>query len=349
MKKISFVPLCLIALLPAAWSTAEGRISRGIADTLLLYQRANGGWPKNFEWEATLDDQKKKALLNQKHQNDTTIDNSATRDEIRYLARAYAKYKDDRYRQAALAGIAFLLEAQYDNGGWPQYYPRARGYSQHITFNDNAMIGVMSLFRDIVQAKPEFGFVDDNTREQTEKAVAKGIECILNCQIVVKGRKTVWCAQHDETTFAPRKARSYELASLSGAESVNIVRFLMGIENPSPEITEAVESAVAWFKKVKIEGKRIKIVPAPDTPRGKDRIVVPDGSAPPLWARFYEIGTHRPFFCSRDGVPKYSLAEISYERRNGYSWLGNYAEDLLNRDYPTWKKRQGLDRKQPSS
>ena len=30
-----------------------------------------------------------------------------------------------------------LLEAQYDNGGWPQYHPRATGYHKHITFNDN--------------------------------------------------------------------------------------------------------------------------------------------------------------------------------------------------------------------
>ena len=134
-------------------------------------------------------------------------------------------------------------------------------------------------------------------------------------------------------------ARSYELASLSGAESVKIVGFLMAIENPPPQVTEAIEAAVAWFEQVKIVGKKVKTVADPSAPKGRDRVVVQDASAPPLWARFYELETMRPFFCSRDGIPRYRLSEISHERRNGYSWLGDYAEDLLEKDYPAWKKR----------
>ena len=341
MRKKCLAPLCLIVLLFSAYTHAEDRIRREIADTLLLFQRANGGWPKNFEWEDKLSDQKKKELQSQKQKSDTTIDNGGTYREIQYLARAYASLKDDRYKQAALNGIHFLLEAQYENGGWPQYYPTTKGYSRHITFNDNAMIGVMSLFRDIVQGKPEFGFVRDNVRKQAAEANERGINCILKCQITVNEKKTAWCAQHDEKTLEPRKARSYELASLSGAESVKIVRFLMDIENPTPGVIEAIESAVAWFDQAKIEGKRIQRIQDASKPGGRDRIVVQDASAPPLWARFYETGTNRPFFCSRDGIPKYSLSEISHERRNGYSWLGTYADSLLTREYPLWRKKQG--------
>lgn len=140
-------------------------------------------------------------LLSQKQRNDTTIDNIATHNEIRYLARAYVMWRDERYQQAALRGIAFLLEAQYENGGWPQYYPRANGYHRYITFNDNAMIGVMSLFRDIALGKSEFSFVDEKTRQKVAEAAKKGTDCILKCQIVVNGKKTVWCAQHDEKTL----------------------------------------------------------------------------------------------------------------------------------------------------
>ncbi|NQV33890.1 MAG: pectate lyase, partial [Phycisphaeraceae bacterium] len=261
-------------------------------------------------------------------------------DEIRYLAKAYASLRDERYRQAAMKGLQFLVKAQYHNGGWPQYYPIARGYSRHITFNDNAMIGVMSLFRDIVQGKPEFGFVNHGMRQQMAKANDRGIECILECQIEVNGKKTAWCAQHDEKTLEPRKARSYELASLSGAESVKIVRFLMAIEDPSPKVVDAIESAVAWFKQVKIVGKKIKTIQDQSAPKGRDRVIVEAPSAPPLWARFYKIETMRPFFCSRDGIPKYRLSEISHERRNGYSWLGTYADDLLDEAYPAWLKKR---------
>lgn len=330
---------CFMLVLAAVDSRAADRVQRTVAETLLLYQRDNGGWPKNFEWDERVDDRKKEALVRQKGQNDTTIDNGATHKEIRYLAQAYAAFNEKRYRQAALRGITFLQQAQYGNGGWPQTYPQVSGYHRHITFNDGAMIGVMSLFRDIATGKPEFGFVDSNARRRSAEAVQKGIRCVLRCQIVVAGEKTAWCAQHDEKTLEPRKARSYELASLSGAESVKIVEFLMGVDNPTPAVREAIKSAVMWFDQVKIVGMRVKTIPAPDTPKGRDRVVVPDAAAPPLWARFYEIETNRPFYCSRDGVPKYRLSEISYERRNGYSWLGEYAKSLLTKNYPAWQKR----------
>jgi len=339
MNKINFVLPCLILLFAAADAPAEDRLSRETAETLLLYQRDSGGWPKNFEWDDRVDNQKKKELLSQKRRNDTTIDNGATYREISYLTRAYTRWKDERYKQAAHMGIVFLLEAQYDNGGWPQYYPDATGYHRHITFNDNAMIGVMSLFRDIEHGKPEFSFVNERTRRKAAEAGRKGIDCILKCQIVVNGAKTVWCAQHDEKTLKPRKARSYELASLSGAESVRIVSFLMMIDNPTRDVAEAIESAVAWFDKAKISGIKVERVEDASKPGGSDRVVVRDSSAPPMWARFYEIETNRPFFCSRDGVPKYRLSEISHERRTGYSWLGRYGDSLLEKEYPAWRKK----------
>jgi hypothetical protein len=30
------------------------------------------------------------------------------------------------------------------------------------------------------------------------------------------------------------------------------------------------------------------------------------------------------------------LADISYERRNGYGWLGYWPERLLAQEYPAW-------------
>jgi len=38
------------------------------------------------------------------------------------------------------------------------------------------------------------------------------------------------------------------------------------------------------------------------------------------WARFYEIGTNQPLFGDRDGEVHYTFAEISEERKRGYSW-----------------------------
>jgi len=314
-----------------------------IGDNLLLFQRESGGWPKNTDMTRVLNEKDRIELRKNKSKIDSTIDNSATHTEIRYLARLYHTTKIERFREGFIRGLDFLFGAQYPNGGWPQFYPLKGGYSIHITYNDGAMIGVMRVLRSIAQKERDITFVDKVRCKKAERAVEKGIECILKCQIRVEGTLTAWCAQHDWKTFAPTKARSYELASISGSESVGIVRFLMEIENPSKEIIESIESAVAWFGgPAKLIGIRQTSQTLPSGER--DKIIVKDVSAPPLWARFYEIGTNRPFFCSRDGIKRYRMSEISHERRNGYGWYGNSARGLLDKDYPRWRKQWTPDR-----
>jgi PelA/Pel-15E family pectate lyase len=198
---------------------------------------------------------------------------------------------------------------------------------------------VLRMLSAIAESRPEYAFLTDSERQRARRAVEKGIECILKTQVIVNSKLTVWCAQHDEQTLAPAKARSYELPSLSGSESVGIVRFLMQIEQPSPEVIRAVQAAVAWFNEAKINGIRLERKPQPGSPKGYDLTVVPDASAGPQWARFYEILTNRPMFSGRDGIVKWQMSEIEYERRNGYRWYVDSPRKLLEEDYPKWRAK----------
>ncbi len=309
-----------------------------IAENVLLYQRSTGGWAKGIDMARVLSDGDKARLRGSKNRQDSILDNGATHTQIRYLAKVYDATRRERFKKGLLMGVDYLFEAQYDNGGWPQRYPNPRGYSRYITFNDGAMVGAMSVLRDIAEKKPGYMFVDEGRRKKAEKAVQKGIECILKCQIVVDGKRTAWCQQHDEKTFEPRPARTYEKISICGGESIGIVRFLMSIDNPASEIVEAIHSAVAWLDLVKLTG--IRQINKPDkSERGYDKVIIKDATAPPIWARFYQIGTNRPLFCGRDGKIKYSLAEIEHERRTGYSWYGRGPSGLLAKDYPAWQKK----------
>ena len=322
---------------PAAWyATAE---AIRVADNLLLFQRDTGGWPKNIDMAALLTDAEKAALNRQKADDDSTIDNDATYTQLAFLARVYASRSLDRHRDAFLKGLDYLLRAQYANGGWPQYYPRLTGYYRHITYNDDAMIGVMRLLREVAGKIAPYGFVDEARRMRSQTAVEKGTDCILKTQVIVRGKRTVWCAQHDEVTLAPAAARTYEMVSLSGYESVGIVRFLMGVEHPKAQVIDAVESAIAWFQKTKIAGIRWVQRPDPAGAGGFERFAVRDPGAGPLWARFYEIGTDRPIFSGRDSVIKYDVSEIEAERRNGYRWYVDTPAELLLKDYPAWRQR----------
>ncbi len=314
-----------------------------IAENILLYQKSNGGWPKNYDMQAILTEEQKTALLKSKNEMNTTFDNGATHSQLSYLAKVYYKTGTEKYKRAFIHGINFVLSAQYENGGWPQFYPDKSGYRKYITFNDGAMIGIMNVLKKIVNRTKGFSFVEQDLYEKVNSAYLKGVECILKCQIIESGILTAWCQQHDNIDFHPQNARSFELASISNGESSAIVKFLMSIENPNERIIKSVNGAVKWFENSKIFGIRIDEINAPKADyiyhsTEYDKIVVKDSLAEPIWTRYYELGTHKPMFCNRDGKVVYSLEEVERERRTGYAWYVYDPQEILDL-YPAWAEK----------
>ena len=318
-----------------------------IADNVLFYQARIGGWYKNdnsvhpsgHAATENLTEVERRAHREALRQREfpCTLDNGATHQELRYLAAVHGVTGKERFREGFARGVRYLLKAQYPSGGWPQFYPLRPGYSSRITFNDGAMTGALSVLDETADGHAPFDLVDEVLREECRRAVKKGISCILRCQIVVQGRRTAWCQQHDEATLAPARGRVSELPSISGAESVDVVRYLMSIEDPSPEVVDAVEGAVRWFKEAGVTGIRVVTVEDETLPGGKDRRVVEDPGAGPVWARYYEIGSNRPMFIEQ-GVVKYSLAELSHSHRVGHGWIGGrWPARLLEVEYPAWR------------
>ncbi|GAB4032172.1 pectate lyase [Spirosoma gilvum] len=315
-----------------------------IAERMLLYQRNNGGWPQPggdpIKYDLVLTASQKQSLMAEKDKHDTTIDDKATTREINYLVNAAKQTQNDTYRKAAERGIAYLLSAQKPNGGWAQFYPDSSSYHKQITYNDNAMIDVMWVMKRTAEGTQSFDVVDKTLIPKARQAVSKGIECILNTQYRQDGVLTAWCAQHDRITLQPTGARTFELASLSGNESVGILEFLLTIDNPSPQVRQAIRSAAAWLESVKLVGVATKTIKDASQPKGRDVVVVEDPNST-IWARFYELGTNKPFFCGRNGLKKYTLAEIENERRAGYAWYGTWPAKFLTKDYPAWLAKWG--------
>jgi PelA/Pel-15E family pectate lyase len=314
-----------------------------VADNILLYQKDNGGWAKNYDMFAILTPEQKDSLIKDKSVLNTTFDNRGTYSHVEALTKVYYATKVEKYKQAALKGLDFILDAQYANGGWPQYFPLENNYSRYITYNDDVFSGIMWLLKGIVENKMQYEFIDVDHRKKLTLAYNKGIKCILQTQINDMGKPTAWCQQYNEVTLEPAWARKFEPPSICNGESVEVVSFLMSVNNPSKEIIDAIQNAVTWFKESQITETRVKTISAPDltTPylvSKTDKVVVHDPTAPPIWTRYYELKTHRPLFCNRDSKVVYSLAEVERERRDGYAWYTYAPQKVLNR-YPDWQKK----------
>ncbi len=321
-----------------------------VAENMLLYQRSNGGWPKHFpvnknvDYNKELSGEERIALVaGYAASMDATIDNGATTKEIRYLCKAYKQTKNEKYFNAAKRGIDFLLTAQYANGGWPQFFPDFSNYRSQITYNDNAMINVLNVLYDVVYKKNDLDIFDKQYENKCVDPIVRGVQCILKTQLKQNGKLTAWCAQYNAQTLQPEMARKFELVSLSGSESVGIVRFLMRIEQPSPAIIASVKAAVEWFDKVKIAGYRYADITAPQEKSGKDRVLVADSNSV-IWARFYDIETNEAFFAGRDSQRHKTLAEVENERRIGYAWYGNWPLKLITTEYPEWKLKWNVNK-----
>src|SRR4051794_6851523 len=154
-----------------------------VGDNIILYQKNNGGWPKNYDIMAVLTQQQKDSLIRAKNILNTTFDNGTSYTHVAALAKIYTVTHVEKYKESALKGLDFILAAQYNNGGWPQYYPLEDNYSRYITFNDGAMIGIMEVLKAIVERQQQYAFVDNNYLERVKKAYEDGLDCIIKTQI----------------------------------------------------------------------------------------------------------------------------------------------------------------------
>lgn len=304
-----------------------------IADSLVAWQNTDGGWPKDVDWRVDLTKDEMNALMGVTGPRRSTFDNRNTVPQIAYLAEAFVQTGAQRYADAARKGLDYVFREQRPTGGW-------RGDDvDAITFNDDTMVNIMGLLRAVTSEDERFAWLDDEVRTHATSALDRAIACTLRCQIVTKGVKTAWGQQHDHESFLPVKARSYELPAITAQESVGVVRFLMGLDEPTPEIGRAIDNAVAWLRAaalhdIRLERPAIEPVRFENHSTDHDVVVVAAPGGPPLWARYYDIVTGQPFFCNRDGVVVQTLAEVKLERRTGYAWYGDWPAELLTENAP---------------
>ena len=186
------------------------------------------------------------------------------------------------------------------------------------------MINVLYTLEDAFYGRYPFDsdIIPAEYKVKLEDSINRAIDYILKAQITSQGKLTAWCAQHDPVSYEPVSARAYELASISGSESVPIIQFLMNQEQ-TPEIKAAVEAALLWFAESEVKDTEY-------VRKASDGVYFKEKSGSSTWYRFYEIDTNLPIFCDRDGIMKHDILEIGEERRHGYAWAGNWGKKILD-------------------
>lgn len=300
--------------------------ARVLTENLLSFQAPNGGWSKHVEYR-TGPRAKGQSWFSESAawQWISTIDNSSTTEQMRFLVLRDSVRPDPRYKEAYMRGLRYLLAAQFPNGCWPQVWPLGGGYHDAATFNDDAITHVLATLQQAANGNPSH--VGNADRELARSAVARGIDCVLDAQFRVDGKPAVWGQQHDPLTLQPTSARNYELTSLTAQESANLVRFLMKQWNPSPRLIGSIHGAAAWLKQHALTGYTYDFQTGRHDAPGEG----------PLWARMYEIGTDRPIFSDRNGIKLYDWNQLK-DRRLGYAWY-TYEPILALRQYESWARR----------
>lgn len=313
----------------------NSQAAKELADTIISYQTPSGGWSKAVDYSLG-PRQRGTHWTSQSGQGwhyCGTLDNRSTTEQIRFLALIYSTTGDDVYRDAAVRGLRWLLQAQFPSGGWPQVYPLEPGYHEAITLNDDAMVHALEVLNGVSQAMPPLDWVDEQLRGEAAAAVQSGLACLYRAQIVIEAQRTLWCAQHDPLTLAPIAARIKEPPSISGGESAAVVKFLMRRAPDSPEARQSIAAALAWFKANQITGlKRIT-----DAKGKTDYINAPDSSeiysSEIYWARFYDLQTQKPIFAGADdGVIYSSFSEMAKHNKVAYGYFTTKPAELLRKE-----------------
>ena len=318
-----------------------------IANIIVSFQTPSGGWSKNLDFtertrllgehfaaasesDGVESGSWDKALVHWRYVG--TYDNHGTIIELRYLASvaAAADQVDAAiFRESVAKGLNYVLSSQLPNGGWPQVWPLIGGYHDYVTFNDKAMIRVLGFLHDVARGAPTFEFLSDEQRSLARDSFRRGLECVIDCQVIADGRRLVWCQQHDMVTLRPGPGRRFEMPALASTESASVLLFLMSLGEERSVVAEAVHCGIQWFREAAIYGRRY----AENEKEG--RRLVADEAAGPIWARFYDISGNRPVFGDRDGRIVESIDQLSGERRNGYRWYSSSPKQLFQ-EYEKW-------------
>ncbi|GEM_PF-330783 len=235
------------------------------ADKLLTWQTASGGWDKELHVrpdpkdanriisERSWDGKESRSMIRTVDGEEAgSLDHGATVNEMVLIAKMYRETYDRRYRASLRKAVDWLLEMQYESGGWPKAYPRTGTDQDLITFQNDAMVRAMTVLLMIRRGEYPFDapIVDEDQLKRIDETLDRGFAFIASSQLVKEGIRTGWAAHYDPATS---EAIREEVAI---PETAGIVRLLMMAD--LPELDGTLQDAVAYLRKLEPEDQETR-------------------------------------------------------------------------------------------
>lgn len=269
------------------------------ARLLAWIQRKEGGWNEEMSIKGFNPDAVSSHRPSGYGKNDgkrtkaSTLDGPRTQGALSFLMEFDQEVDKDWLCLAIERGLDFMLEAQFDNGAWPQQYPLQGGISDLYTFNDLTIPYCVTV---ILKAHRQYG------KKQYREALERAGEFLFKSQVAPQ--QAGWAQQYSHD-MQPAWARSFEPPGICPAVTATVIRTLvdMYIHTGDDKYLSPIPPAIDWLRRSKLDN-------------GK-------------WARLYEVETNRPVYGDRKDPHKkhYDYEKISKRERNSYSWQGEYGID----------------------
>jgi hypothetical protein len=324
---------------------AHFEAARLAAEALAYGQLESGGWHYMIDFDPQADPYLRRELSpylspkdREKRKNVTTFDDDNTQASARFLmaivqAKETAKEpkRAERIQRSLDYALAGMLHAQYPNGAFPQGYtglprnpadhpavkasipddwhtlPKFKDYWFHYTLNDNTHSDCL---RTLLEAHRRFG--DAMHLDAAKKAG----DFLLLAQLPAP--QPAWAQQY---TFdmKPAWARKFEPPAVCSHESAGVVRALtdLYLHTGDDKYLAPIPAALDWLEKSKL----------------------PDGR----WSRFYELGTNRPLYMTRDYQVVYTDNDLpthyGFQGTYGIAAARKYYEDVTAAGREKWLAR----------
>jgi hypothetical protein len=304
------VGLAFLAAWRATGDPAFLEAARETAQALIRGQLRSGGWAHSFDLSAEGRGRFAYRIGGAENgRNVTTLDDDSTQCALRFLMRCDEAlgFADPEVREATDYALRGLLDAQYPNGAWPQgfdgppdparfpikpasipaewprVWPGSQEYWRRYTLNDNSLattVETLILAARIYRDGPE---ANRQWAARCMEAAEKAGDFILLAQLPEP--QPGWAQQYD-FDMRPAWARRFEPPAVTGGEARSAIETLLVLhrETGRPKYLEPIPRALAYYRRSRL----------------------PDGRL----ARFYELGSNRPLYFTRD----YTVPRITASR-----------------------------------